>query len=196
MRTILVVALLLGASPVFAQRTELSILGGYTTPGDIEMKAVGIDELEVAGSFTWGVTAGHFFTDHVGFEASWSRQESAISIGTLAGSAELFDVNVSLLHGSFVYRFGAHDARFAPFVMAGAGATFLGAEDLETETDFAWTLGAGVKWLASERAGVRVQARYVPTMLNDESSDFCDPFGFCQGSLQQFELMGGVVLRF
>jgi len=36
----------------------------------------------------------------------------------------------------------------------------------------------------------------VPTMLNDESSDFCDPFGFCQGSLNQFEMTGGLVLRF
>ena len=43
---------------------------------------------------------------------------------------------------------------------------------------------------------MRAQARYVPTMLNDESSDFCDPFGFCQWSLQKFELMGGVVIRF
>jgi len=32
--------------------------------------------------------------------------------------------------------------------------------------------------------------------LNDASSDFCDPFGFCQGSLKQFEILGGVVLRF
>jgi hypothetical protein len=27
-------------------------------------------------------------------------------------------------------------------------------------------------------------------------ADFCDPFGFCQGSQNQFELTGGFVLRF
>jgi hypothetical protein len=34
-------------------------------------------------------------------------------------------------------------------------------------------------------------------MLNDEESgDFCVPFGFCQGTLSQIEFAGGVVLRF
>jgi hypothetical protein len=39
--------------------------------------------------------------------------------------------------------------------------------------------------------------RYKPVILSDGSSgDFCDPFGFCQGTLQQFEFAGGVVVRF
>jgi hypothetical protein len=32
--------------------------------------------------------------------------------------------------------------------------------------------------------------------LNESSSNMCDPFGFCQESLQQFEFAGGLVLRF
>ena len=196
MRPLLVVAFLVGASPAFAQGTEVSVLGGYRTPGDIEMKAAVIEELEAGGGFTWGVGAGWFFSDHFGFEASWVRQEGAVRIGTRSGSADLFDMNTTLLHGAFVYRFGSDNARLVPFVLAGAGVSFLSAEDVDGETKFAWTVGAGVKWFASERVGLRLQARYVPTLLNDESSDFCDPFGFCQGSLNQFELMGGVVLRF
>lgn len=196
MKALLSLVLLIGASPAFAQRAEVAILGGYTTSGDIDMKAAGIEELKAGGGFTWGVAAGWFFSDHLGFEASWVRQESAVTIGTGAGSADLFDMTLSQLHGSVVYRFGPENARLVPFLTAGAGASFLSAEDLEGETKFAWTLGTGLKWLASERVGVRAQARYVPTMLNDGSSEFCDPFGFCQGSLQQFELMGGVVLRF
>jgi opacity protein-like surface antigen len=196
MRRLLPVVLLMAATPAFAQRTEVSLLGGYTTAGDVDMKAAGIDELTAGGGFTWGAAAGWFFTDDVGFEASWSRQEGAVTIGTGAASADLFDMNSSLLHGSVVYRFGADNARLVPFVLAGAGATFLSAEDVESETKFSWTLGAGIKWLASERVGVRAQVRYVPTMLSDESSDFCDPFGFCQGSLNQFEMTGGLVLRF
>ena len=34
------------------------------------------------------------------------------------------------------------------------------------------------------------------TYLNDASSDVCDPFGFCQDWLHQFELTAGVVVRF
>jgi len=60
----------------------------------------------------------------------------------------------------------------------------------------AWTLGAGLKWFSSDGVGVRLQARYAPAHLNDASSDFCDPFGFCQGWLHQLEFMGGVAVRF
>jgi len=195
-RRLAALVFLLGAAPAFAQTTEVALLGGYTTSGDIDQKAVGIDTLEVAGSFTWGVAATHFFWDHVGFEASWAQQGSDLVIGTRQGSAELFDMKVGLLHGSLVYRFGAPAATLQPFLLAGLGAAFLSAEDLDGETKLAWALGGGLKWFPSTRVGARVQARYVPTVLSDSSSDVCDPFGFCQGTLHQLELTGGVVLRF
>jgi opacity protein-like surface antigen len=187
---------LLGGAPAFAQQTEIALLGGYTTSGDIDNKAVGIETLEVSGGFTWGVAASHFFSDHLGLEASWTQQGSDLVIGTAADSAELFDMKVGALQGSVAYRFGAPAAPFQPFLLAGLGATFLSAEDLESETKLSWTVGGGLKWFPSKRVGARVQARYVPTLLNDSASDICDPFGFCQGSLHQFELAGGVVLRF
>jgi opacity protein-like surface antigen len=187
---------LLLPAPAFAQRNEIALLGGYTTAGNIDMKAVGIQALEVKGSFTWGVEAGHFLSDHIGLEASWSQQQSALRIGTAGGSADLFDMKLRLLQGSFVYRFGGTDAPLRPFVLAGLGATFLSATDLESETKLSWAAGAGLAWFPSRRLGARLQARYAPTVLGDSSSDVCDPFGFCQGTLHQFELMGGLVFRF
>lgn len=194
--TTIVVVVVLGASPAFAQRTEIALLGGYTTSGDIDKKAVGIQELKVDGGLTWSLAAGHFFSDHLGFEASWAQQQSALVIGANGGSAPLFDMKVGRLLGSFVYQFGANDARLRPFLSGGLGATFLSADALDDETKFSWALGAGLKWFPSRRVGARVQARYAPTQLNDTSSTICDPFGFCQGSLHQLELMGGMVLRF
>ena len=187
---------LLVAGPAFAQRNEVALLGGYTTAGDIDKKAVGIETLEVAGSFTWGVSARHFFGDHVGLDVSWTQQGSDLVIGTSEGTAELFDMKVGQLHGSVVYRFGDPAGRLRPFLLAGLGAAFLSAEDLESETKLSWAVGGGLQWFPAKSVGARVQARYAPTLLDDSDSDVCDPFGFCQGSLHQFELVGGVVLRF
>ena len=188
--------MLLLAAPAFAQQNEAALLAGYTTAGGIDMKARGIDTLEIAGSFTWGLALTRFFTRHLGAEVSWTRQDGSLVLGTADGSADLFDVDMSLLHGSVVYRFGGEDARIEPFVLAGLGATFLGGPDLDGETKLSWNVGAGARWRLGERMGARVQARYVPTRLNDSSSDFCDPFGFCQGTLHQFEFTGGVTFRF
>jgi len=196
MKRLLMSCFVLAAAPAFAQHTEVSLLAGYTTAGDIDKKAVGIQELKFDGSFTWGATAGHFFSNHLGAEVSYARQDSGLVIGTPAGSAELLDVSLGVLQGSFVYQLGSENARFRPFFLAGLGATFIDSEGLEGETKFSWAVGAGLKWLPGHRLGARIQARYAPTQLNDSGSSFCDPFGFCQGSLHQFELLGGVVLRF
>ena len=187
----------LAAPPAFSQGFEAALVGGYTTPGGIEQKAAGIQDLELAGSFSWGASAAFFFSPRFGVEASWTRQQSALEIGTTQGSAQLFDVNIDQVQGSFVYQLGGEPSRLRPFFTAGVGAAFFRATDLESETKLSFGLGAGLKWLPTSRFGARLQGRYTPTYLDDGSaSDFCDPFGFCQSWLHQFELTGGLVFRF
>ena len=95
------------------------------------------------------------------------------------------------------YHFGAEDADARPFVLAGAGATFFRSDSLQSETKFSWGVGGGVKFYLGEQVGLKFQGKYNPTRLNDESSEpFCDPFGFCQNTLNQFELGVGFILRF
>jgi outer membrane protein W len=197
MRRLPALALLLApTADGWAQSFEITPLAGYSTVGDIENKAPTIQSLQVDGAFTWGLQAGHFFNPNLGVEVSWARQESALTLATSSGSAKLFDLNVGQLHGNVVYQFGGEGARLRPFLLAGLGATFFSAADLESETKLSWALGAGLKWFPAGAFGARLQARYNPTHLSDSSSDFCDPFGFCQGWLHQVELMGGIAVRF
>ena len=195
MKAALALVLVLAAAPASAQRVELSVLAGYTTRGDIDEKAPGVQELAIGDAFTWGAAAGYFFSDHAGAELSWRRQESVLEIGDAVEDARLFDVNVDVLQGSFVYQFGAAEARLRPFAAAGIGATFFSASDLDGETKLSFSAGAGLKWFPARRFGARLEARYAPTVLSDSSESFCDPFGFCQGTLHQFELLAGVVFR-
>ena len=101
------------------------------------------------------------------------------------------------LHGSFVYQFGDNEAKVRPYILAGLGTTFFSSSELDTETKFSWALGGGVKTFLTDALGLKFQAKYNPPSLNDESAgDFCDPFGFCSGTLSQFEIGAGVVFRF
>ena len=102
------------------------------------------------------------------------------------------------LHFNGIYNLGRRpDAKWYPFVFGGLGATFFSADTLESETKFSLDVGGGVKIFPWRSVGARAHFRYKPTFLNDTSSaDFCDPFGFCQGELNQMEFAGGVVLRF
>jgi opacity protein-like surface antigen len=196
MKRLLTFVLLLPAAPAFAQGFEISAAVGYATPGGLDAKAAGINDLKLAGGFTWGASATFFFSPHLGVEASWARVDSGVELSTADATQEIFDVTIDKLQGSLVYELGSTESRWRPFLTAGAGAAFFSSPDLDGETKASFNLGAGVKWLPSRRFGARLQAQYTPTHLNDAGSDFCDPFGFCQGWLHQLELSGGLVVRF
>jgi opacity protein-like surface antigen len=185
------------AQPGWAQSWEVSGLAAYTPSVALDRQAPELSGLDIRGGFTWGVQGARLFTPHWGAEVLWMQQSSALQVGAEAGTAELFTISVRQLHGNVVRDFGRADARLRPFVFAGLGATFFSADDLESETKFSFGLGGGVKYFPWKAIGVRGHFRYKPTMLNDEDAgDFCDPFGFCQGSLQQIEFSGGAVIRF
>ena len=196
MKRLLAFLSVLAAAPAFPQGLEVAALGGYTTPGGLTHDTRTVEDLKLKGSFTWGASLGFFFSSRFGVEASWARQASGVELTTAEASAEMFDVTIDQIQGSFVYQFGGADARWRPFLCAGAGAAIFSSTDIASETKLALNVGAGLKWLPSKRLGARLSARYVPTHLNDASSDFCDPFGFCQDWLHQFELTAGVVVRF
>jgi hypothetical protein len=196
MKRLLPFLALLSAAPAFSQGFEVTPLAGYTTPGGLEHDTRVLEDLKLAGSFTWGASVGFFFSPRLGVEAFWARVGSGVELSTAEASQEMFDVTVDLLQGSLVYQFGSAESRFRPFVTAGAGASIFSSPDLDSETQLSFGFGGGLKWLPSKRLGARLQARYTPTYLNDKGSDFCDPFGFCQDWLHQFELTGGVVVRF
>lgn len=184
------------AMPASAQTNEVALLAGYTTASPIDKTAVGITDLQVSAGFSWSAGVSHFFSTHVGIEGSVAQHRSALRISTRDGSADLFDMKVTRLEGGFVYRLLDEKARVRPFLMAGVGVASLSGDDIDAESKLAWSVGAGLKWFPSKKAGVQLQARYAPIQLNDTGSSVCDPFGFCQGSFRPFELMGGLVLRY
>lgn len=196
MRRLLTLIALSCAVPAFPQGFELTALGGYTTPGGLTHDSRTVEDLKLSGSSTWGASAGFFFSPRLGVEASWARVGSGVELSSSVATQEMFDVTIDQLQASFVYQVGSAESRWRPFLTAGAGAALFSSPDLDGEAKLSFNAGVGVKWLPSKRVGARFQAKYTPTYLHDAGSDFCDPFGFCQGWLHQFELLGGVVVRF
>jgi len=198
MMWLVAIVLLLSATPAAAQRFEITPFAsaGYSTSGGIDRKADGVQDIDVNAGFTWGGQGAYFVSDHIGFEVMWTRQSTAATMTTASGSARLFDMRVDQVLGDVVYQLGKARASLRPFVFGGLGTAFLSAGEFATETKLAWTAGVGIKWFPVPRVGARAHLRYKPTRLNESSSNICDPFGFCQTSLQQLEFAGGLVLRF
>ena len=180
-----------------AQSWEASVLGGYTLDAGLDRRAPEFDALHVRGGFTWGASAARSLGQRWGAEVLWTQQQSGLKLGVESGSPTLFEFTVGDLHANAVFHFAAPDARLRPFVFGGLGATFFSGGGQPSESQLSWGLGAGVKYFPWHAVGFRGHVRYKPVILSDKGAgDFCDPFGFCQGWLNQIELAGGVVLRF
>ena len=191
------IVLLALSAPASGQSWEASGILGYTPSVGLDRRAPELTELDIRGGFTWGLQVGHLFTPRWGAELLWMEQGSALRLGTDAGAADLFTMTIRQLQGNVLYHFGNRDTKLQPFVFGGMGATDFSADDLESETKFSFGLGGGVKYFPWNAIGARASIRYTPTLLNDDdAADFCDPFGFCQGSLQQIEFTVGAVVRF
>lgn len=191
------VAVLAASTPARGQSLEASGFTAYVPSVSLENQASELNDLKIDGGFKWGLQAGWLFKPRWGVEALWTQQTSPLTLVTDAGAGDLFTMTLRQLHGNLVYHFAPPDARLRPYVFGGLGATFFTADDLESETKFSYGLGAGIKYFLWNPVGIRAHFRYKPTALNDKDAGrFCDPFGFCQGLLQQVEFAVGAVIRF
>jgi outer membrane protein W len=191
------IVLLAFAAPAWAQSWEASGFAAHTPSAGLDNQAQELSGLDISGGFTWGVQGARWLTPNWGVDVLWTQQRAALRLETGDGSADLFTMTIGQLHGNLVRQFGAADARLRPFVFAGLGATFFSADDLDSETKLSLGLGGGVKYFPWNAIGIRAHVRYKPTMMNDEDAGrVCDPFGFCQGVLQQFEFAVGAIVRF
>jgi outer membrane protein W len=197
MKRLLALLATLSASPALAQGLEVSVVGGYTTSGGLTPRAAGITDLKLAGNWGAGASVGYFVSPRLGFEASWLRQQSGLEIANASGSGRMFDADIDQIHGSVVWQFTRERSQLRPFVAAGIGASVFSAPQLQDETKLSLSLGAGLRWTTvASKVGARLQVHYTPIHLNDSGSEFCDPFGFCQGWLNQIAVTGGVVVGF
>lgn len=189
-------ALLLAAVPVRAQTFEVAAMAGYANPVALEQTTANVDDLTINGQWTFAGSGTWFLSEHVGVEGWYSHSPTSLRLESGGNQATLFEMTISNILGNFVIQPMERSAALQPFLFAGAGVAVFTARDFDTETKVAFTVGGGLKWRLTQSLAARVSARYRGAALNDSASTICNPFGFCQSSMNQVEVMGGVVVRF
>ena len=106
-----------------------------------------------------------------------------------------------LVNGLYLFNTGSD--KFRPFLLGGLGASILAPESsLGSVTNFAFTLGGGFKYYASDRFGIRGDVRWMPQYLYSTSGGtWCDPFYGCyyypnDHILSQWDFKLGAIIRF
>lgn len=197
-RVLLALLLLLLPAAGRAQdfRVEVAPTVGWRSAATLDDSGSGAS-YDVEAATSWGAVADVSVGRGLCFEVAWTRQESRTSFDDAFGPG-LHDVTLDsfLVGGQWC---PAPRARVRPFLSALVGATRLDAPG-SAVTRFTAALGGGVKVMANETFGVRLEARGIAVFSGGSGSGLCGPSGCTiglsgRGALQA-DLSGGVLLAF
>lgn len=112
-------------------------------------------------------------------ELRWSHQESELK--TTIPELGRMDIDIDYFHIGGLQEFGDDDDHVTPYGVGTLGATHFnpGASGFSSATRFSLGLGGGVKLMAGERIGVRLEARLLGTYFDSHAAFICGSPGGC-----------------
>lgn len=200
--SIMGLGLAMWASVVSAQQGAIEVTPslGSLSSATVDATRGAAREFGPTGGFAWGAAVSYNLGDNSAIELNWIRRRGELA----ADGFTRFGLNENVLHVGFLGLFGDPIAHVRPYVVGGAGASLMrprraGADNVD---HFSFSVGGGVKVFLTDAVGVRLQARYVGTYLNDKPDGYwCDDQQGClyvaqAAFLHQGEYTAGLVLRY
>lgn len=190
--------LLLTSGTALAQaqpRLELAPMVGARVGGSVEDPATGATyDLDSSGA--WGLVADVALgSPGLFFEAVYTRQSTELSPGDGFGPGDV-TLDTLLVGGQWV---SSPRAPVRPFLSALVGATRMGSP-AGSATHFTAALSGGVKLMASDSFGLRLEARALAIFAGGAAAGLCGDSGCAVGlagwGTLQADLAAGVVLAF
>jgi hypothetical protein len=201
---------LAGAGPTTAQeapppRFELTPYAGYRFGGEFAAET-GDAEYEIhegdAQGLIFNIKARESGTQ---WEILYGRQQTEVETQASFVGGPLLPIDIDYVHFGGTYLFDRGTTR--PFVALTVGLTRFepSLSDPEPENFFSGSLGGGVHLRATQRVGVRLEARVFATFVDTDGAIFCvsgvAQISGCAISIHgeailQYEVHAGVVFRF
>ena len=195
------------SAPVLADadeyRFEVTPYAGYRMGGSFSDAESNID-LDVKDSAAQGLMLNGLVTSNTQWEVLYGRQSTEVDTQGLFVDDPLLDLDMEYMHVGGTYLFEGEKAR--PFVALTVGVTHAdpGNEGFGSENFFSASLGGGWHLNATQRLGIRLEARAFTTFVDSDSSLFCQSVGGDGGclilvdskTLTQWEAHAGITLRF
>jgi hypothetical protein len=108
-------------------------------------------------------------------EVRWARQDSYTHVEDLSAVSFRQRVTLDQLHGDFTHEYFVEELPpwAKPFVMASVGATHLSGGTNTAFTRFSFGLGGGIKFFLGQHLGFRIQAEWLPLVVNPTAAAIC-----------------------
>lgn len=182
------------------QQIEVTPFAGYFLTSNLST----LDgDLVIDHNFNYGGVLDIRVSDDLFIELLYNRTNTEVRF-----KQEYFDTVKYLFDMSIEYfQAGAHveteTGNFRPFAAFTLGATYFNPmdDDINSELDFSFTAGGGIKYYFAENLAVRLQWRFLVPIYFSSASLFCND-GYCQifvsgGTyLLQYDLTAGLIVSF
>lgn len=184
------IAIALTTTAAAAQRIELSPFAGFQFGGRLPLQG---GDLTVANAANVGATVSIRLAPTALLDFTYSRQETALE---REDGSDLFDLSVEYIHLGVSYD-DATGVGIRPFATITGGVTRFAplSSDRASETFPSGSFGGGIKSFVTKNIGVKLQGRFLFTVLRSRTQTFCAPGlgGACLGAMQATILPQGNV---
>jgi len=178
------------AAPANAQygpgKWEFTPFAGYETSGSYPLHfqtiGVNVNDLRVDGATSFGTFIDYGLTRDAQVEFLWDRNQTSYSAQIRPGEPffKAYNSDIDQYQFGLLFMFLGDDHRLRPYAAGSLGFTHeFNSGGNPTRTDFAYSLGGGVKYALGRHVALRGDARYLPTYANSSLATYCDPFFGC-----------------
>ena len=187
---------------------EFTPFVGYETSGSYPLNfqtiGVNVNDLRVDGATSFGTFIDYGLTPNAQVEFLWDRNQTSYSAQVALGEPffKAFDSDIDQYQFGLLYMLLGNDHRLRPYVAGSLGFTHeFSSGGNPARTDFAYSLGGGVKYTLGRYVALRGDVRYLPTYANSSFQTFCDPFFGCfTAKVSNYQHRGnfvaGIVFKF
>lgn len=182
---------------------EITPFGAYRFGGNFEFD-LPVGEYEIDDSTSFGLLLNWRHQVNTQWEILYSRQSSTAVFNDPTANRPDVDVELHILQLGGTY--AGDGERVYPYLAATLGGTHARTRsgDSDSDTFFSGSIGLGVKFMPSDRLGLRLEARAYATLINSSTDLFCSTGpdeNVCEiemrgESLTQVETFAGIVFRF
>ena len=185
-----------GVSLAQGRHWEVTPFTGYQWGGEAEDEFTGFG-LKLAEASNYGLIVDVDIEPPTQLEFFWSHQATELNV---KGGGSLGDMDVDYFHIGGTQQWPR--GKVIPFVAGGLGVTYFDPSlaGAGSATRFSMGLGGGVKVMATERIGLRLEARGLATLGDSEGFLFSGNDGtvvvFTRDVFWQIMVSAGVIVRF
>ena len=184
---------------------EITPYGAYSFGGTFN-DSDGNASLNTNDSASFGLILNFRESANTQWEVIYSLQSTDVAVSGVQSANSTLDLDVHYLQAGGIYHGDADKVR--PFLSLTAGGAHFDVktDGYNSDTFFAFSIGAGMQLRPNDRLGFRLEGRAFGSLLKSNSALFCesDPAGGSAGCAfilagevyWQLQTMAGVVFRF